>query len=57
MTNFHDATACGLLRGAAWYRFRGIREEEAEVGGVQVTVDPEATMHADLDTLLTTVYC
>ena len=28
-----------------------------EVGGVQVTVDREATMHADLDLLLIAVFC
>ena len=30
---------------------------EAEVGGAQRTVDPEATMDADLDTLCIAVYC
>jgi hypothetical protein len=30
---------------------------EVEVGGTQVTVDLEATMDADLDTLCTVVYC
>jgi hypothetical protein len=35
---------------------KGIRGREPEAGGVEVTVDPEATMHADLDTLRITVY-
>ena len=30
---------------------------EAEVGGAELTVDLEATMDADLDTLCTVVYC
>jgi hypothetical protein len=34
-----------------------MRGREAEVRGVRTTVDQEATMHADLDTLCTVVYC
>jgi hypothetical protein len=36
---------------------QGVFNREAEVGGVQDTVDLEATMDADLDTLCTAVYC
>ena len=35
----------------------GRKGREAEIGGVSNTVDPEATMDADLDTLCTYVYC
>jgi hypothetical protein len=38
-------------------RDQGIPSREAEVGGVHDTVDQEATLHADLDTLCTAVYC
>ena len=35
----------------------GLSMKRPKSGCRKVTVDPEATMHADLDTLLTTVYC
>jgi len=44
-----DSTAIAVAKGFC--------TQEAEVGGAEHTVDLEATMDADLDTLCTVVYC
>jgi hypothetical protein len=43
-----DSTAVAVVEGLC---------REAEVGGAEITVDQEATMDADLDTLCIAVYC
>ena len=51
------ASAGSRLCGAGWCRDRGIRGERPKSALSKVTRRPEATMRADLDTLLTNVNC